>query len=166
MWPEDEVVAMTLSKNPEEELLTVLANGLGKRTRIGRYRRTRRGSHGVHTTDMKRAKSRIVTALVVREDDQLLVTTKNGIVIRCSVKGIRLTGRAAKGVRIQKLEDGDRVMAVAHLVGEREVEEAIEAVEDAGPGPLRPQPEIPGPGEPEGPDDGEPDDGGDEPEEL
>jgi DNA gyrase subunit A len=143
LYSGDEVVAMTLSRNPGAELLTVLASGFGKRTKVASYRKTRRGSHGVMTTNMKIARSRVVTVQVVHEDDALLVTTMNGMVIRCPVKGIRVTGRAAKGVRIMKIEDGDRVMAVARVISEKEEEEVVEAAEAAPPlGPPRPQPEI------------------------
>ncbi|HEV8594002.1 MAG TPA: DNA gyrase subunit A [Thermoplasmata archaeon] len=167
LYPDDEVVAMTLSKDANKELLTILASGLGKRTVVGAYRRTRRGSHGVRTTNMKLAKSRVVTVRVVHLDDHLLVTTKNGMVIRCPVSDIRVTGRAAKGVRIMRIEDGDQVMAVARLIGEQEAEKAIEEAESA----PRPPPAPPGPTigpteeaaseEPE-----EPEDPGDEAEEL
>jgi len=169
LYPNDEVVAMTLSKNPDAELLTVLASGFGKRTRVASYRKTRRGSRGVMTTNMKIAKSRVVTVRVVHQDDALLLTTMNGMVIRCPVKGIRVTGRAAKGVRIMRIEDGDKVMAVARLIGEKEEEQAVEAAEAAPPQePPRPQPEIGPPGdEPDQdvePEDDEPVD--DEPDEL
>ncbi len=152
LYPDDEVVSMTLSKDPEAELLTILGKGFGKRTQVKAYRRTRRGSHGVQTTNMKIARSRVVTVRVVHQDDQLLVTTMNGMVIRCPVKDIRVTGRAAKGVRIMRLEDGDKVMAVARLVSEQEEEEAMEAAEEQAP--PRPQPEIGPPGEDEEPEDG------------
>ncbi len=129
LYKEDEVVAMTLSRDPETHLLTILANGLGKRTKVGHYRKTRRGSHGVRTVNMKLAKSRVVDARVVREDDELLVTTKDGMVIRCPVKGVRVTGRATKGVRIMRIRDGDQVVAVGRVIGEREEEEAVEEAE-------------------------------------
>ena len=133
------------SKDPKAELLTLLANGLGKRTLVGAYRRTKRGSHGVRTTNMKLAKSRVVTVRVVHVEDQLLVTTKNGMVIRCPVKDIRATGRAAKGVRIMRIEDGDQVMAVGRLIEEQEEEEAVEeaAVEAAAHAPATPAPPFP-----------------------
>ncbi|MBI4417100.1 MAG: DNA gyrase subunit A [Euryarchaeota archaeon] len=163
LYPDDEVVSMTLSKDPEAELLTILGKGFGKRTQVKAYRRTRRGSHGVQTTNMKIARSRVVTVRVVHQDDQLLVTTMNGMVIRCPVKDIRVTGRAAKGVRIMRLEDGDKVMAVARLVSEQEEEEAMEAAEEHAP--PRPQPEIGPPGEDEEAEDAEPEDGSGEPDE-
>jgi len=168
LHPNDEVVAMTLSKNPDAELLTILASGFGKRTRVASYRKTRRGSHGVMTTNMKIAKSRVVTVRVVHEDDALLVTTMNGMVIRCPVKDIRVTGRAAKGVRIMRVGDGDKVMAVARLISEKEEEQAVEAAESAPPQePPRPQPEIGPPGdEPEEDVEPEDDEPADEPDEI
>ena len=89
------------------------------------YRKTRRGSQGVVTTNMKIAKSPVVAVLEVEADDELLVTTVGGIVIRCPVQDIRETGRAARGVRIQRLNEGDKVTAVVRLVRPKEEAEAV-----------------------------------------
>jgi DNA gyrase subunit A len=121
----DQVVSMALAKSEATELLTVLESGYGKRTKVGEYRKTRRGSQGVVTTNMKIAKSPVVMVLEVHAADELLVTTVGGIVIRCPVSEIRETGRAAKGVRIQRLEEGDKVTAVVRLVSETEEDAAI-----------------------------------------
>ncbi len=120
----DAVVSMALSKAPDAELLTVLERGLGKRTKVSAYRRTRRGSQGVATTDRKRG-NRVVSVLVVHPDDDLLVTTKAGIVIRCPIADIRETGRHAQGVRLQRLQEGDEVVAIARLVSEVEEERVV-----------------------------------------
>jgi len=119
---DDRVVSMALVKSEETTLLTVLESGFGKRTKVKEYRKTRRGSQGVVTTNMKVAKSPVVMVLEVEPGDELLVTTVGGIVIRCPADGIRETGRAARGVRIQRLNEGDKVTAVVRLV--REMEEA------------------------------------------
>jgi len=167
----DEVVSMSLSKDPTAELLTTLSSGYGKRTMVSEYRRTRRGSQGVRTTSAKHAAGHVVSVQIVRPDEDLLITTKQGLVIRCPVSDIGVKGRATRGVRLQRLQEGDEVVAVARLVGEREEEEAIEAAEATPPAaPPKPSPELPEPGEPEPGDDDEepepePDDGGDEPEE-
>src|SRR6266581_4009799 len=87
---DDRVISMALIKNEETELLTVLESGYGKRTKVKEYRKTRRGSQGVVTTNMKVAQS--------------------------PVEDIRETGRAARGVRIQRLNAGDKVTAVVRLV--------------------------------------------------
>lgn len=117
---DDRVVSMALVKSEETELLTVLESGYGKRTKVREYRRTRRGSQGVVTTNMKVAKSPIVGVLEVSKGDELLVTTEGAIVIRCAVDDIRETGRAARGVRIQRLNEGDKVTAVVRLVTPQE----------------------------------------------
>jgi DNA gyrase subunit A len=164
----DEVVSMSLSKKADAELLTTLVTGFGKRTTLAAYRKTRRGSQGVRTTSAKQAGGRVVSVQIVDPDEQLLVTTKQGVVIRCPVSDIGVKGRATRGVRLQRLQEGDEVVAVARLVGEREEERVIEAAQAQPPAtPPKPSPEIPEPGEPEpGEPEPEPDDGGGEPEEL
>ena len=122
---DDRVVSMALVKSEETELLTVLESGYGKRTKVGEYRKTRRGSQGVKTTNMKTAQSSVVAVLEVEPIDELLVTTVGGIVIRCPIEEIRETGRAARGVRIQRLSEGDKVTAVVRLVRPVEEETAV-----------------------------------------
>jgi DNA gyrase subunit A len=121
---DDRVISMALVKSEETELLTVLESGFGKRTKVKEYRKTRRGSQGVVTTNMKVGKSTVVMVLEVERGDELLVTTIGGIVIRCPVDGIRETGRAARGVRIQRLNEGDKVTAVVRLARETAEESA------------------------------------------
>ncbi len=120
MRKDDRVVSMALVKSEETELLTVLESGFGKRTKVKEYRKTRRGSQGVVTTSMKVAQSPVVAVVEVSAQDELLVTTVGGIVIRCPVVDIRETGRAARGVRIQRLNEGDKVTAVVRLVSAQE----------------------------------------------
>jgi DNA gyrase subunit A len=137
----DQVVSMALVKRDDAELLTVLESGFGKRTKAGEYRKTRRGSQGVVTTNMKIAKSPIVMVLEVDAGDGLLVTTVAGIVIRCPVEDIRETGRAAKGVRIQRLGEGDKVTAVVRLVSPKDEAAAVgdaSAAPPAAPSPPGP----------------------------
>src|SRR3989441_19258 len=121
----DEVVSMALSTNPEAELLTVLSSGYGKRTTTSEYRKTRRGSKGVRTTSAKYAKGRVVAVKVVQPEEHLLVTTKAGVVIRCAVADISVKGRSARGVRLQRLGDGDEVVAVARVIEEEEQDRAL-----------------------------------------
>jgi len=127
---DDRVISMALVRSEDSELLTVLESGFGKRTKVKEYRKTRRGSAGVVTTNMRVAKSPVVAVLEVEPGDELLVTTEGGIVIRCPVEDIRETGRAARGVRIQRLNEGDKVTAVIRLV---EPKEATEAVGESSP---------------------------------
>jgi len=136
----DRVVSMALVKTGETELLTVLEAGLGKRTKVKEYRKTRRGSQGVQTTNVKGAKSPVVGVLEVQSGDEILVTTVGGVVIRCPVDDIRETGRAAMGVRIQRLGEGDKISAVVRLVTPQEEE----AVAETAPSSPREPPAEPG----------------------
>ena len=129
----DHVISMALVRTGETELLTVLESGYGKRTHVKEYRKTRRGSQGVVTTNMKIAKSPVVGALEIEPGDELLVTTVGGIVIRCPVDEIRQTGRAARGVRIQRLDEGDKVTAVVRLVRPKEEDQAVGEVSPKSP---------------------------------
>ena len=136
----DRVVSMALAKSDAAELLTILESGFGKRTKVSEYRKTRRGSQGVVTTNMKVAKSPVVGVLEVGAGDEILVTTVGGVVIRCPVDEIRETGRAAKGVRIQRMGEGDKVTAVVRLVTGKEESEAVGETPDAPPDDPGPQP--------------------------
>ncbi len=138
---EDRVVSMALVKSEETELLTILEAGIGKRTKVKEYRKTRRGSQGVKTTNMKAAKSPVVGVLEVAPGDEILVTTVGGVVIRCPVDDIRETGRAAKGVRIQRLGEGDKISAVVRLVTSQQEDAVGEAPPSSPPQP----PANPGP---------------------
>src|SRR2546425_6953496 len=120
----DDLVSMSLSRNPGAELLTVLSSGYGKRSTLASYRKTRRGPKGVRTTSAKYAKGKVVTVQIVEPDEHLLVTTKAGVVIRCPVSEIRVKGRATRGVRLQRLDEGDEIVAVARLVEEAEQDDA------------------------------------------
>src|SRR2546427_1193637 len=113
---DDRVGAMALGKSEGAELLTVLESGYGKRTKVGEYRKTRRGSQGVKTTNMKTAQSPVVAVLEVEPIHELLVTTVGSIVIRCPVEGILETDRAARAGRTTRLSKGDKVTAVVRLV--------------------------------------------------
>src|SRR5207247_10697785 len=105
----------------------------GKRTTSSADRKTRRGAKGVSTTSAKYAKGRVVAVKVVRPEEHLLATTKAGVVIRCAVADISVKGRAARGVRLQRLGDGDEVVAVARVIEEEEEDRALHAEEPVEP---------------------------------
>ncbi len=110
------------------ELLVVTSGGMGKRSLVATYRKTRRGAKGVVSIRLKPDES-VVTALQIVGDDELLLTTENGQLVRIPADEIRRVGRAAKGVRIMNLNAGDRVTGVAKIV---EVEgEAVSESADA-----------------------------------
>ena len=123
---DDLVVAMAVAE-PEDILLTITENGYGKRTQVKAYRKTRRGGLGVANIKITEKNGKVVTSVVVQDDEELLVTSKNGMIIRMPIKDIPVKkGRAVMGVRIMRCKAGDKVMAVAKLVSE---EEAVKATE-------------------------------------
>jgi DNA gyrase subunit A len=114
------VIAMDVARD-DQELLVVTENGYGKRTALSDYPRKGRGTMGVKTIALTEAKGALAGALVVREHEELVFISMNGMVQRTSVRGINRYGRGSQGVRLMNLKDEDVVSAVA-LVAEREVE--------------------------------------------
>ena len=107
----------------DQELLVVTENGYGKRTAIGEYPVKGRGSMGVKTIQLTEARGALAGALMVREHEELVFISRNGMVQRTSVRGINRYGRGSQGVRLMNLREDDVVSAVALVV---ESEEAVE----------------------------------------
>jgi len=114
---DDEVVGMAIV-DTGTVLLSVTENGYGKRSSIEDYRMTRRGTRGVINIKTTERNGQVVAILDLKENDQLMMITKNGIIIRCPVDQIRVMGRATQGVKLIGLDEGDRVVDVAHLAVE------------------------------------------------
>ena len=111
----DEIVAMDVIDDRKEVLL-VTSLAFGKRTPIEDYRHTSRGGKGVKAFARQRDDvGTVVDQILVSPGDQILMITSGNQVIRLDVADIRKTGRDAKGVRLQRLGDGDEVIAVTNL---------------------------------------------------
>jgi DNA gyrase subunit A len=115
---DDEVVALDLVE-PGATLLAVSENGYGKRTEMDEYRLTRRGGKGIITMKTTDKTGRVIGVRMVTDEDQIMLVTSGGKVIRLRVNEIRLIGRNTQGVRLIVLEGGERVASVARLA-ERE----------------------------------------------
>ena len=122
------VLAMDVARD-DQELLVVTENGYGKRTPIPDYPVKGRGTMGVKTIALTENKGALAGALVVREHQELVFISQNGMVQRTSVRGINRYGRASQGVRVMNIRDDDQVSAVA-LVVESEAETAAPVLED------------------------------------
>ncbi len=122
------VLAMDVARD-DQELLVVTENGYGKRTPISDYPVKGRGTMGVKTIALTENKGQLAGALVVREHQDLLFISQNGMVQRTSVRGINRYGRASQGVRVMNIRDDDQVSAVA-LVVESEASTAAAVLED------------------------------------
>jgi DNA gyrase subunit A len=127
------VLAMDVARD-DQELLVVTENGYGKRTALSDYPRKGRGTMGVKTIQLTENKGALAGALVVREHQELVFISQNGMVQRTSVRGINRYGRSSQGVRVMNIRDDDQVSAVA-LVAESEADTAAPVVDDDAPSP-------------------------------
>jgi DNA gyrase subunit A len=112
---DNRVLAMDIARD-DSELFVVTENGYGKRTSVAEYPPKGRGTKGVLTAKLTEKKGGLAGALIVREHQDLLFISQNGMVQRTSVGGISLMGRPTQGVRVMNIKDDDRVSAVALVV--------------------------------------------------
>jgi len=96
-------------------VLTVCENGYGKRTAVGAYRLTNRGGSGVINIKTTKRNGKVVGVLEVRDEDEVMIMTQGGKIIRSPMKNIRTIGRATQGVRVITLGKDDKVVAVARV---------------------------------------------------
>jgi DNA gyrase subunit A len=136
----DKVVSLNLAPK-DGQLLVVNENGYGKRTSVDEYPSQSRGGSGVITSKVTTKTGPVATARVITEkDNDLMIISAGGVVIRTDVSAIHVAGRATQGVRLMNLGDGDAVVAVATTNGKKmdeqngvedevEMNEELEAVE-------------------------------------
>ncbi len=111
----DEVVSMAVV-GEEGNLLTITENGFGKRSPIQDYRKTHRGSKGVRTIVTNERNGKVLFVREASDEEEIMLTTKNGMMVRIPVKDIRIQGRNTMGVRIMRLNEGDKVVSVAKIM--------------------------------------------------
>jgi DNA gyrase subunit A len=126
--PGNAVLVMDVARD-DQELLVVTENGYGKRTPIPDYPVKGRGTMGVKTITLTENKGALAGALVVREHQELVFISQNGMVQRTSVRGINRYGRASQGVKVMNIREDDQVSAVA-LVVESDAQTAAAVAED------------------------------------
>ena len=97
------------------DILVVTENGFGKRTAIEEYRKQTRGGKGIQTIKRSARNGNVVCLRAVSTDDDLMVITEQGIIIRMDVKSISQLGRSTQGVTIIRLDEGDQVVAIARV---------------------------------------------------
>ena len=125
----DEVVAAVRAADEDAAVLTVTENGYGKRTRIGEYSVQGRGGQGIKTYQITQKTGEIVGAKKVTGEEDILLVSDDGTIIRMEAGSISLLGRATQGVRLMRPAEGAHVVAMART--EREVSEEEEAAENA-----------------------------------
>ena len=112
---DDQVVAMVTITEEEGHILTATENGFGKRTPISEYRVQSRGGKGVINIKVSEKIGRVIGAVLVYENDEIMLVGASGNIIRMKVKDIRITGRSAQGVKLIRLAEGDKLAAIAKL---------------------------------------------------
>ncbi len=118
----DQVIDMVVVRR-KSTLLTVTEKGMGKRSELDEYRVQHRGGRGIITLKRADKTGDIVALKEVLPDDELMMITKKGIMIRVPVEGIRISGRNTQGVKIMNLTPGDLVVDVARVVKEDEADD-------------------------------------------
>ncbi len=119
----DEVIGVISMENQEKDVLVVSEKGYGKRSSIEDYRITNRGGKGVKTINITPKTGALIGLKAVTDEDDLMIITRNGIVIRQSISNIRVMGRATQGVRLINLRNNDEIAALAQVPAQIEEEE-------------------------------------------
>ena len=124
----DEVVGMVCAVSEQDSILVVSENGYGKRTLVEDYRITNRGGKGVKTLNVTDKTGDVIAVKDITDEDDLMITTKRGIMIRMAAADLRVMGRATQGVRLINLKSGESIASVAKVPAS-EPEELVEGLE-------------------------------------
>jgi len=112
----DEVIGMIIAHD-NEAILTITENGYGKRSSLDEYRFISRGGKGVRNIICSERNGKVVDVKAVTDDDEIMAVSQKGIIIRMPVHNIHVIGRNTQGVRLMKLEQGDKVVSIAKVEG-------------------------------------------------
>ncbi|WP_053217708.1 DNA gyrase subunit A [Virgibacillus senegalensis] len=136
---DDKVVSMEIIEDGLH-VMNVTSNGYGKRTPATEYRITNRGGKGIFTSNLTEKTGKIVAVKAVTGEEDIMIITEAGVLIRMPVEGISITGRNTQGVRLIRLQEGEEVATVARIETEEEVEEELppETVEENEQVPVEP----------------------------
>lgn len=116
----DYVVGLLVIRNDQTTVLVVTEKGYGKRSDINDYRITRRGGKGVITVKTTDKVGKMIAMMEVVDRDELVIISTQGMVIRQSVKDLRVMGRNTQGVRVIRLNEGDSIADIARVVPEED----------------------------------------------
>lgn len=114
------VISLTAVRFADAQVIVVGERGYGKRTVVSDFRKTRRGAKGVIAMNITEKTGKICAILEVKDVEDLVVITENGILIRQPVKDIRLSGRNTQGVRLIRLEEGDAIADITTVTKEED----------------------------------------------
>jgi len=121
----DEVVGMILV-NDDTNVLTLTNNGYGKQTKASEYRLINRGGKGVINVNLTDKNGVVVSIKAVNGDEELMLVTRQGMIVRIKVNQISTIGRNTQGVRVIKLREDDELVSAAKILSEEEVEQEVD----------------------------------------
>ena len=125
----DEIIGCdVVPRDYDADLLVITSDGFGKRSKISEFRTQNRGGMGLIATKFKSSQSRLVDLSIVKENDEIMVVTANGVVTRVSASDISRQGRPATGVRVQTLDGDDTVVSVNKVINTDEGEKDKETL--------------------------------------
>ncbi len=113
----DEIIGCdVIPRNYDADLLVITSDGFGKRSKISEFRTQNRGGLGLIATKFKSSDSRLVDLSIVKDDDEIMVVTANGVAARVIASDISRQGRSATGVKVQSLDGSDSVVSVNKII--------------------------------------------------
>ena len=110
------VIAMLVAEDEQQSVLTATVHGYGKRTPIGEYTRHGRGTKGMIAIQQSERNGKVVAATLVRPEDEIMLITDKGVLVRTRVREIRELGRATQGVTLIALDDGAQLIGLQRIV--------------------------------------------------
>jgi len=116
------VIAMLVLRDQTQKVLAATEHGYGKRTSIINYRKCRRGAQGVIAIDTGRRNGHLVAVSLVKPEDDLVLITDGGVLIRMPVKQVRETGRTAQGVKLINLDKGEKLIGMGAIIDSEEID--------------------------------------------
>ena len=133
-----QVLSLLVAENHQETVLVATENGFGKRTVLADFRHSGRGTQGVITIAASERNGKVVAARLVRDEDEIMLITTGGVLIRTRVREIRELGRATQGVTLIALDDGEKLAGLEKVVeSDDDADTAPEAGSDVPPGNTR-----------------------------
>jgi len=110
------VIALIVAENEQQSVLTATENGYGKRTPIAEYTRHGRGTQGMIAIQTSERNGKVVAATLASEDDEIMLITSGGVLIRTRVKEIREMGRSTQGVTLINLGEGEKLSGLQTIM--------------------------------------------------
>jgi DNA gyrase subunit A len=128
---DDIVIGMIICRSTSN-VLVVSEHGYGKRSEVSEYRHTRRGGKGVITMNVTAKTGPVIGLKEVSDQDDLVIITVKGLVIRQHVRNLRVMGRNTQGVRLINLRDGDSIADIARVTSDQDINHDAEVIDPGG----------------------------------